>query len=326
MPQTPPPIQTPPPGQTPPPPYPPYSDQTPEAKKASKGPIILLVIGVVALLAVVVFLLVKFLLPGGGGSPQEAVTTALVNMSTAENYQATVEMEMALNAIGQDMDLQMNGDISVLPERSITGFDMDMSASGISQSMSMYMVEEDGYVTTYTNEYGGGWYSYTDVAEDSDDKPTSAEVTAAARELLAIAGNLSYDGTEKVQGVTANRYSFDIALKDIMDYADQAELDALDEVFSELDIDGEALFSETGDLTVVVLVDPASGNLVGLEMDFAEMLRDLFNNLMREAMDSQGVSGVSIEITVDAASLRMEFFNFGNAQEVAIPPEALNAY
>ncbi|MGB4437850.1 MAG: copper amine oxidase N-terminal domain-containing protein, partial [Sedimentibacter sp.] len=259
-----------------------------------------------------------------------------------ENYDADVTMDMSMaipddNGTIQTMKMNMYITIFMNPMKAKISADMVMDVLGeeISQPvMDMYLSLDDNSYTTYIG------------TNDSTGKLTWMKSTVEDEMLTKL---MNYD-KEKIQ---ANKELMAKYIKDVkyfgkytdeagktllkMEYTMSSDIykDMLGEYVEELSAsinEQEQMTAEMlkglvegnmGDLTFIVYIDEALGEIVKYEMDLGTMISNIVSG-MTESMADITEEDMAV-LNGLRATMVMEILNVNEAEEFEIPAEALKA-
>lgn len=245
------------------------------------------------------------------------IATALEKINTVKSLEATMVMEMDMSLMGQSMETEtvMNMTCFNDPMKLKADMTMDMGELG-SFTMNMYAAMDGDNYTVYMND-GSAWSSET--VDMSYLQQYDAQESMNL--YLESADDYTQDGTEEINGSTANKFTGVIrgdALEEVL--AASGATSSLESSVGDLDL--SELYSDLGDLPITVWVDQESGYPVRYAMDMTELMQGIMEKSMAAAGGEEDISGM---ITMDKMSLVMDCFNFDNATDFEIPAEALGA-
>ena len=259
-----------------------------------------------------------------------------------DNYDADAKINMSINmpdAEGNiqpfNMDMNMYMTLFMNPVKAKINASMvmpGMENMPVQPIMNMYMTVDEEAITQYIAMPGTdgelSWVKQTIASDKLSDLVKKAEETRQKnKELIEkYTEDVKYFGKYTEEGKTLLRLQYTMSgdiykelfadAKDIMpEPANEEEAMAVEmlENFASMDI---------GDLTFIVYIDEASGEMVKMEMDLADMVESMASG-MAEAM---GIPPEAMEILKGLkAAVSMEFLNINSAEDFEIPEEALNA-
>lgn len=254
-----------------------------------------------------------------GGTEETAgdIPTALEKINAVKSLDATMVMEMDMSIMDQTMETETTMNMSCFndPMKLKADMTMDMGQLG-SMNMSMYAAMDGDNYTVYLYD-GTAW-----TAQAVD---VSALQQYDAQESMNLylesADDYTQDGTEEINGSTANKFTGVIrgdALEEVL--AASGATSSLESSVGDLDL--ADLYSDLGDLPVTVWVDQESGYPVRYAMDMTEMMQGIMEKAMAASGSETDTSGM---VTMDKVTMVMDCFNFDNVADFEIPAEALAA-
>lgn len=255
----------------------------------------------------------------GGGTtsaddPQARIQAAAEKVNAAESMEAAMTMEMDMTVMGQTMesDTVMEMVCFANPMKLKADMTMDMGDLG-SITMTMYVQEENGQYTSYLYD-GSSWIS--SVMDLGDLEQYDAQQSMDL--YLQSGADYAHQGTEEVNGVTADKYSGVIrgdALEEVL--AASGAGDSMSATLGGTDL--SQLYSDLGDLPITVWVDRESGYPVRYTMDMTAMMQGMLDTL------AAGGDGTDVAVTVEKMALTMDCSAYNSAADFDIPAEALAA-
>lgn len=270
-----------------------------------------------AAIALGILLAVSMTACGGTEEAAGDIPTALEKINAIKSLDATMVMEMDMSIMDQTMETETTMNMSCFndPMKLKADMTMDMGQLG-SMNMSMYAAMDGDNYTVYLYD-GTAWT--TQAADVSALQQYDAQESMNL--YLESADDYTQDGTEEINGSTANKFTGVIrgdALEEVL--AASGATSSLESSVGDLDL--ADLYSDLGDLPVTVWVDQESGYPVRYAMDMTEMMQ----GIMEKAMAASGSeTDTSAMVTMDKVTMVMDCFNFDNAADFEIPEEALTA-
>ncbi|WP_130870709.1 DUF6612 family protein [Intestinimonas massiliensis (ex Afouda et al. 2020)] len=268
-------------------------------------------------IALGILLAVSMTACGGTGETAGDIPTALEKINAVKSLDATMVMEMDMSIMDQSMETETTMNMSCFndPMKLKADMTMDMGQLG-SMNTSMYAAMDGDNYTVYLYD-GTAWTTQTvDVsALQQYDAQESMNL------YLESADDYTQDGTEEINGSTANKFTGVIrgeALEEVL--AASGATNNLEASVGDLDL--ASLYSDLGDLEITVWVDQESGYPVRYAMDMTEMMQGIMERAMAASGSETDTSGM---VTIDKVTMVMDCFNFDNVADFEIPAEALAA-
>ena len=189
--------------------------------------------------------------------------------------------------------------------------DMEMDALGMTESVTMesyadYSDDEKTISYTY-DEYSETWIVEEETTEESDENPVDL--------LNAI---FDYVDDAEITSEDDDTYTLTVVIDGEKLYEDESE--SMDEL-----VDGEGMFedvedvwSEIGDLEIVIVVEKETGYVTSVDIDLTDVLSDYMISMMADdEMD------ISEAVSVNEFYLALEFSDY-NDTEVEIPQDIID--
>ena len=259
-----------------------------------------------------------------------------------ENYDINAKINMSMDVPDdtgsvQPFTMDMNMYMTMFMEPFKAKITSSMLVPGMEEEVympmvEMYMTVDEKGLTQYmgmADETGElEWMKQTLASELlSDLMKNDAETIAKNEELIEkYTNDVKYFGKYTEDGKTLIRLEYTMSgdiYKEI--FADAAEIMPEPETEEEkmaVEMLESLAALEIGDLTYIVYIDEASGEMVKMEMDLGSMVVAMMSG-MTEAL---GIPAEELEALKSLEALMtMEILNINNAQDFEIPEEALNA-
>ena len=241
------------------------------------------------------------------------------NMSKLESMHMEMSMDvtMELSVLGQTqpMDMRVYYTMDTQNEPARTKLVITTSSMGQSQEQVMY-TDESGMI--YMQIDGRSWQRQS--AQGSS-QANEMQPDQMLQLFLNSAGSFRETGSETINGSKATVYSGVLG----GDYVKQVlETTGLGSTLGEALGTGDAgnLFDNLGEIPMTVAIDDESGLVVRYTMDMAVVMENLMKNLFDSLLESQGMSGVKIEIKIGNCMATATLSQFNSVPEIVIPAEA----
>lgn len=264
-------------------------------------------------------LMVGFAACGGGDGKDNAATieAAREKMDQIESVHYEMTMELGMSAAGESFNVNTAqiADYIIDPMTMKMDMNMDLGMLG-GMDMQMYATEKDGAYCLYTGiDDGTGNVAWSGQTMDlSELKQYDAAETMKL--YLNSGADFKEAGTETINGEKATRYDGVVKGDDIESVLNASGvLDQLTEM-QLITSDVASMLSDIGDLPLSIWVSDDSSLPVRYEMDMAEMMQTMMDNMAEETGET---------ITIDKASIAMTLSNFNSVEDIVIPDEVLNA-
>jgi hypothetical protein len=260
-----------------------------------------------------------------------------------KNYNASAKMTMhmaipdetgVVQTIDMDMDMYMT--IFMDPMKLKLTADMQMNVQGMSiiqPLMDMYMTVEDESYTTYmgmNNGTGSLTWTKTTMEDASlaellsyDDEyiQKNKELMEKYIKDVAYLGSYTDDKGRKLSKI---KYSMsgDIYNEIFNSYKDQIPAATLEEEALTEEMFKSFAEGSFGDLSIIVYIDEATGEIVKYDMDLGSMISSILGSMS----GTLGMSPEDMAIFNDIdMRVTMEVLNINKAEDFTIPKEALEA-
>lgn len=255
-----------------------------------------------------------------------------------DNYDidAKINMEFPDDAgSAQSLEMNMNMTIFMEPLKAKVSASMlipGMESLGLQQIVDMYMTLDEESITQYMSMPGEtgepSWVKQTIAIEMLTDLMKNDEETIAKNKELAkkYTEDVKYFGKYTEDGKTLLRLQFtmsgDIYKEIFADISDVMPETATEEEAMAVEMLEGLATMDIGDLTYIVYIDEATGEMVKMEMDLADMIVSMMSGMT----EMLGVPAEEMEVLKSLkAVMTMEILNINSAEDFEIPEEALNA-
>ncbi len=280
------------------------------------------------LLAVVLALVLVVGLTACGGdtpkTPAEILAKAEENLEAVKSMTFDMSIEMGMAAEGQtlDMAITMTGESITDPAVMHATMGLDMGMLG-AMEMEMYAEEADGKAITYMgmdNGAGIEWGKEEAPIEDS----AEFDAQGGMSEYMALAMDMTENGTETVNGAEATRYDGVIS-KEHLEEALEATgmMDSMSDLMGvgdeETIEESMAALTDLADMPISIWVDKEQMLPVKYEMDMTELMQKVMSNMMGNMGEDAG------SISISTMKISMTLGGFNSVETIEIPEEAKNA-
>ncbi len=224
----------------------------------------------------------------------------------------SMDLRMKMKLMGQSFDTDVIADYGMDTEQEplkiAMEIKMEMSSLGQheSQNSLIYVVQEgnEQYVTYTSVDNGKTWQKQSGSLPEAVQQDTGKQMAL----FLSCGESFRETGKRTVNGEPAIEYQGELK----GDFVQQAiessgALGSLGELLgSEVP---EDLFRDLGAIPVTVAFDEASGRMVFYEMDMTESMGVLMQRLMGSMMQSFGIEGLELEMSVAKISATLSKFD-----------------
>ena len=257
-----------------------------------------------------------------------------------KNYDAKATVDLSIDIPDdtgsvQKMNMSMDMDMTIFmnPFKAKIKAAMPLTEETLQPVMDMYMtVDEDGY-TTYMGMNGDtdvNWMKQTIKDETLIDLMKNDEETIKKNKELAekYTGDVKYFGkyTDEA-GKTLLRLQYtmsgDIYKELLGDYSELMPEPANEQEAMTVEMIKNIANADLGDLTYIIYIDEATGEMVKMEMDLGDMIVSMMSG-MTEVLGEMPPEAMEVLNSLKATMV-MEILNVNNAKDFEIPKEALNA-
>ena len=261
-----------------------------------------------------------------------------------KNYDADITMDMSMampdeSGTVQTMNMKMNMYMTIFmnPMKAKISADMVMDVLGEEMSqpvMDMYLSLDDNSYTTYMgmNDSTGTLTWMKSTVEDemlSTLMNYDKETIQANKELMAkYIKDVKYFGKytdEAGKTLLKMEYSMSTDIyKDLLGgYVEELSASTNEQEQMTAEMLKGLVEGKMGDLSFIIYIDEASGEIVKYEMDLGAMISQIVSG-MTESMPDMTEEDMAV-LNGLKATMVMEILNVNEAKEFEIPAEALNA-
>ena len=256
-----------------------------------------------------------------------------------KNYdvKATVNMSMDIpdeTGSSQQMSMSMNMDMTIFMNPIKMKMKAEMPILNEQPIMEMYMtVDEAGYNTYMGMNDGAGGLSWMKQTVEDDmliDLMKNDEETIKKNKELTekYTKDVKYFGKyADAAGRTLLRLQYTMSgdiYKEMFDeYLESAPEPANEQEAMTVEMIKNIANANMGDLTYIIYIDEATGEMVKMEMDLGEMVVSMMSG-MTEILGEMPAEAMTMLNSLKATMV-MEILNINNAKDFEIPEEALNA-
>lgn len=258
----------------------------------------------------------------GGGAPKDPLVAAQEKMQSVKNMDATMTMEMnmdmSMGEQSQSVESTTTMDMTYFNDPVKLKAEVEVSAQGMTQNMSVYAEEKDGAYTMYLFD-GANWMSQATTKEELEGYSAKDSMDL----YLQSGSSFKEDGTEQVNGADATKYTGVIkgdALKEVMEAS--GAMDSLGSL-AQLGVTEEqiaGMLDSLADMPVSVWLDK-DYYAVKYEMDMTATM----DSLMGKMIEAIGDQAQGLEMKVPKMLITMTCSNFDKVADFEIPAEALAA-
>ena len=297
----------------------PVSAPVVKQKKSKKGLIIGIVAAVVALglAAAAIFWLVPMLKKNNA---KDAVVDARTAIENAESVHMdmNLEMKVTMGFMGQNEDLEMSTALSIdwMREPARWYLELDMNFMGQQMNQLSYAEIEDGETVSYLSSDGGQHWRKTYGTDGTVDQ--SEKMLAV---FLEHADNFRKIGTETVNGSTATVYSCELDEQYVKETLQATGMvSSMEELMGEF---SDEILTGLGSIPMTMSIDDKTGYPVHYTMDLSDAMRNMYNNMIKRALEQSGASGIEFTVGMETCAVDVVLSRF-NEVDFEIPEEVKN--
>ena len=238
------------------------------------------------------------------GSAEEYVQAAKTALAGQDSFTANFDATIAMNNAGTG-SMTTKGTVTFVREPLYMEVDTDMGFENGSQTYTLYLQKGEDAVNQYMN-YDGEW---TEMTLQETAAMNGVQIYNAAENmetLLAAAENCSVQadgGTVVVSADIPEEKLYDV--EEAGRFFQIAGMSSLSEVY----------FKGAGDTPVTFVLDRKTGAPISYEIDLAQALEKVTNNVLSELNGGSG-------ITVQTYRISSELTQLGGVKAGEIPAEA----
>ena len=259
-----------------------------------------------------------------------------------DNYDIDAKINMSVNVPDDegnvqplDMDMNMYMTIFMNPIKAKINTSMVMPGMedlALQPIMNMYLIVDEENITQYmgmADETGElKWIKQTIAMSMLSDLMKNDEETMAKNKELTekYTEDVKYFGKYSEDGKTLLRLQYilsgDIYKEMFADFSEVMPEPANEEEAMTFEMIQNIANMDIGDLTYIVYIDEATGEMVRMEMDLAEMVSSMVSGMT----EITGMPPEAMEVFKSLkAVMTMDILNINSAEDFEIPEEALNA-
>ena len=250
---------------------------------------------------------------------KEAVLAAMEKSNAWENYEAKAVVNMTM---GELMNIDMKMDMTLIQNPMKMKAIVDATASAMGESekieMEMYAEIKDGKYTVYMKmpnaEGEAVWNKMTTDASEMEalmNEENKAEMEKLSAESIKSAKVLAAEENTTKYEVTMTFEAYNEILGTVMEGMQTASPEQ-NEMMAKM-------FENMEDMTMVLVVDNATGEVVRYEMDLSGMLASMFEGI-------EGMPAEAAELFKDIKmTMVMDILSVNKVKDFKIPEEALKA-
>ena len=236
----------------------------------------------------------------------------LESMHMDMNMDVTMDLSIMGQSQSMDMRVYYVMDVQTNPNRS--KLVMTSSSMGQTQEMTMYTDENN---MVYVSNDGRNWQRQSSQSVDT----STMDPDTMLQLMLKNTSGFRETGKETINGSQATVYSGELSGDYVKEAFDMTGLgSSLGSLLGTGDVSG--LFDNLGTIPMTVAIDDESGLVVRYTMDMAVVMENLMKNLFDMMLESQGMSGVKIEIKIGNCLATATLSQFNSVPEIVIPAEA----
>lgn len=246
-----------------------------------------------------------------GGSAEEIVQNVKTILAEANGYQSEFEAIVSVENTGTTTT---TGQVTYVGEPLSMKVDTHMTYDDAGQAMEydqvVYLEESGDEVSQYMN-YNGQW---TEMTLSEDAAMQSVQVYDALGNMQVLL-DMAEDW-QLASGAESGKQKLTAVIPEEKVY----EVEKKARLFQLTGMSGlsEVYFSGTGDISVALIVDAKTGAPVSYELDLAQALQNVTNNVLKEMSGGTVDSGM----TVEQYSIRSELTKLDDVEAEAVPDAA----
>lgn len=256
---------------------------------------------------------------GAGGDSSDPLAAAQENMAKVTSMDATMTMEMDMEAGGESVETVTTMDMTVFsePMRMKMDMSMDMGALG-AVNMEVYAEEDEGGAYTMYLYDGSNWYAQAATESELDQYDFSGDIS----DYIESVSSFNQEGTEQVDGVSAYKYTGVISGSDMEKVMlSSGVLDSLSTTTSMDESQMAEMLSGLGDIAVTLYISEDGPYPIRYEMDMTAIM----DGLMGKIVEAMGSEAGDMTMSISKTTLVLTYSNLNNATDFTIPEEARNA-
>ena len=259
----------------------------------------------------------------GGTDAKSLMEQAKKNMQDLKSMEANMIMTMDMSFMGQSMQMSVDADMATVQSPMQLKMDMKASSMGENMQMQVYAKETDGKLTMYMNE-GSGWQAGEATKNELEEQLQQGNAQNYMNTFIEAATSYKSLGSETVNGKKTEKIECTIK-SDAIGTALMAS--GMEEQMNLEGADAETvakMFEGVDDLVFTVWVDADAVQVVKMDMDMTQMMKQLMDNSLKQMGGEQAESLAGL-ITVNEMKFTITMDNINGLSEIEIPQEALDA-
>lgn len=246
-----------------------------------------------------------------GGSAEELVQNAKTILTEANGYQSEFQAIVSVENTGTTTT---TGQVTYVGEPLSMKVDTHMTYDDETQAMEydqvVYLEENGDEVSQYMN-YNGQW---TEMTLSKDAAMQSVQVYDALGNMQILLD--AAEDWQLASGAESGKQKLTAVIPEEKVY----EVEEKARLFQLTGMSGlsEVYYSGTGDISLALIVDAKTGAPVSYELDLAQALQTVTNNVLKEMSGGTVDSGM----TVQQYSVRSDFTKLDDVEAEAVPDAA----
>lgn len=246
-----------------------------------------------------------------GGSAEELVQNAKTILAEANGYQSEFQAIVSVENTGTTTT---TGQVTYVGEPLSMKVDTHMTYDDETQAMEydqvVYLEENGDEVSQYMN-YNGQW---TEMTLSKDAAMQSVQVYDALGNMQILLD--AAEDWQLASGAESGKQKLTAVIPEEKVY----EVEEKARLFQLTGMSGlsEVYYSGTGDISLALIVDAKTGAPVSYELDLAQALQTVTNNVLKEMSGGTVDSGM----TVQQYSVRSDFTKLDDVEAEAVPDAA----
>lgn len=276
-------------------------------------------IGVIVMGAVVALALL-----GCGGSKEEAkqmLVDAQEKMKDVQSMDFSMNMEMDLEAVGQQVAMKISGDMSIIEDPVQAKMVLQIDVGEGAETMELYAKQDGDQITMYSGT-GTNYSKQVLTLPEFESQIAQYDANQNIEKYIEMFSDIEHGGSETYNGKSCTKVVGIVSGEKFQEVLNTtgSGLDSLEDAgLSSEQL--QSIFSGIDDLEINIWIDNETGYIAGYEMDMTKMLQQVYDNLMDSLM---GDSGISVEAKINKMSIEMTMENINNVEEIEIPQAALD--
>lgn len=248
---------------------------------------------------------------------------ALENSQNASSVTSTNKITLGMSMGEESIDFTSSMDITLLGDKAKidTTIDFGDNEYGLGpQTTQTYMANDGDKYYNYMN-VGDTWYKEELDMSEFEKSMKGYDSEAYLDAIIQNEDNFSFTKVEedgkklyKLEGIlTGDSLNTMLSSANVLTDLESLGIDS-------------SLFSNLGDLNIVVYLDRETKNFYKLQLDMTEMMQQLMQKTMDSIASESGEAADDTDtINISKCTLDTVYTGFNNAEEFDIPKEALDA-